>query len=165
MVPAPFWMSDGSSYCVGTEGVEVTLEGSESGIDYELLLDGVSTGNVIAGTGSALSFGFKTTEGIYTIVGFTNYCEFTMHGTAFIYPVDLPAQADIPLEMLQFVLVKQHIIHLLAQQMQKLMSGHSILLKQEHLQLLISQQLWYGAQASVAMRLSQYRVSTNVVME
>jgi len=96
-VPSPFWMSDGSSYCEGTAGVEVTLDGSETSVDYELLLDGVSTGVVVAGTGSALSFGFKTVEGIYTIVGFTDYCDFIMYGTAYIYPIEIPGQAEMPI--------------------------------------------------------------------
>lgn len=96
VTPTGFWISDGSSYCEGTQGVEVTLDGSESGIDYDLLLDGVSTGNIIAGTGSALNFGFQTGDGIYTILGFSDYCENTMFGNAYIYEIGIPGPAATP---------------------------------------------------------------------
>jgi len=94
--PSVFWISDGSSYCVGTAGVEVTLDGSESGVDYELMLDGVATGTIVAGTGSAISFGNQTDEGIYTVFAFTDYCDNIMWGTAYIYPIDVPGQAATP---------------------------------------------------------------------
>ena len=94
--PSIFWVSDGSSYCVGTGGVEVTLDGSETGVDYELMLDGVATGTIVAGTGSAISFGNQTDEGIYTAFAFTDYCDNIMYGTAYIYPIDVPGQAATP---------------------------------------------------------------------
>lgn len=94
--PSTFWVSDGSSYCVGTSGVEVTLDGSETGVDYELLLDGVATGTIVAGTGSVISFGNQTDEGIYTAFAFTDYCDNIMYGNAYIYPIDVPGQAATP---------------------------------------------------------------------
>jgi len=94
--PEIFWISDGSSYCVGTQGVEVSLDGSESGVDYELLIDGVPTGTIMPGTGSALNFGYQTEEGIYTILAYSSYCDQIMYGTAFIYPIDIPGQAETP---------------------------------------------------------------------
>ncbi|RLD78655.1 MAG: hypothetical protein DRJ15_11115 [Bacteroidetes bacterium] len=94
--PSTFWISDGGSYCVGTPGVEVALDGSESGVDYELLLDGVATGTIVAGTGSAISFGNQTDEGIYIVFAFTDYCDINMYGNAYIYPIDVPGQAATP---------------------------------------------------------------------
>lgn len=94
--PTAFWISDGSGYCVGTQGVEVTLDGSDIGVNYDLLLDGVTTGNILAGTGSALNFGFQTDEGIYTILGFTDYCENDMFGNAYIYEMEIPGLAATP---------------------------------------------------------------------
>ncbi|MCK4569590.1 MAG: T9SS type A sorting domain-containing protein [Bacteroidales bacterium] len=96
LTPAPFWVSEGSSYCVGTQGVEITLDGSETDVDYELHLDGTPTGIIEAGTGSALNFGYQTGDGIYTIVGYTDYCNLNMYGTAYIYPIDIPGQAATP---------------------------------------------------------------------
>lgn len=95
-VPAPFWISDGSAYCEGSEGIEVTLDGSETDIDYELYLDGDPTGNIVPGTGAAISFGYQTEEGIYTIKGTNDYCLKDMYGTAYIYPVTEPGQAATP---------------------------------------------------------------------
>ena len=96
LTPSAFWVSNGSGYCEGTAGVEVTIDGSENGIDYELLLDGTSTGILVAGTGSALSFGLQTDEGIYSVLAFSDYCDATMYGTAYIYPMGAPGQAAVP---------------------------------------------------------------------
>ena len=57
------------SYCAGESGVEIGLDNSESNFSYELLLDGSGTGNTVSGTGSAISFGNQTDEGLYTIEG------------------------------------------------------------------------------------------------
>lgn len=94
--PAAFWISDGGGYCEGTGGIEVTLSGSETGVDYELLKDGNPTGNIVAGTGSAISFGFQTEEGLYTADAFTDYCENMMYGNSYIYVLEIPGQAAIP---------------------------------------------------------------------
>jgi PKD repeat protein len=96
VTPNAFWISDGAGYCEGINGVEVSLDGSEIGIDYELLLDGVGTGNIIAGTGSALNYGYQTDEGIFTILGYTSTCEKGMYGNAYIYQMEIPGQAAIP---------------------------------------------------------------------
>lgn len=55
--PDEFNLEGGGSYCLGGDGVEITLDGSQSGIDYELFLDGESTGIIVAGTGSEITFG------------------------------------------------------------------------------------------------------------
>ena len=94
--PSTFWISDGGGYCTGTQGIEVSLDGSEIGIDYDLLIDGVSTANIMAGTGSALNYGFQTDEGIYTILGSSDNCEQTMFGNAYIYQMEIPGQAAQP---------------------------------------------------------------------
>jgi PKD repeat protein len=94
--PEQFWISDGAGYCVGTQGVEVTLDGSETGVDYELILDGDPTGNIMAGTGSLLNFGYQTDEGIYTIIGYTDDCESTMFGNSYIHEIDVPGTAAAP---------------------------------------------------------------------
>ena len=40
--PMPYQVSNGGGFCDGDPGYEVTLDGSETGIDYELFLDDVS---------------------------------------------------------------------------------------------------------------------------
>lgn len=94
--PLPFWISDGSTYCAGSQGVEVTLDGSETGVDYELYRDAVATGNIVNGTGDVISFGYQTTDGLYTISGNTGYCDATMYGNAYIYVVEAPGQSATP---------------------------------------------------------------------
>lgn len=92
--PTAYWISDGGGYCAGTNGIEVTLDGSETGVDYELYRDGTGTGNVLAGTGSMLNFGYQTDEGIYTILGYTATCEASMFGNSYIHEIDVPGIPD-----------------------------------------------------------------------
>jgi predicted outer membrane repeat protein len=94
--PSVFQLSDGGGYCLGDPGIELTLEGSETGVDYELYLDDVTTGNIVAGTGSVINFGYQLDEGIYTAKGYTDHCLSNMIGSPWIYMVEMPAQAGIP---------------------------------------------------------------------
>ncbi|MDZ7742321.1 MAG: PKD domain-containing protein [Bacteroidota bacterium] len=68
------------AYCEGTSGTELLLDGSETGVDYELFLDDVSTGIFVSGTGDTISFGVQSEEGIYTAMGATDYCSQDMSG-------------------------------------------------------------------------------------
>ena len=65
--PSNFIVNGGGGYCAGGTGVSVTLSGSENGVTYTLLRDGISTGTTTAGTGSGLTFSNITTVGNYTI--------------------------------------------------------------------------------------------------
>ena len=65
--PLVFNLVGGGAYCAGGNGVEVTLDGSEIGVDYYLYLDGQPTGLMFAGTGLSLSFGLQTAAGSYTV--------------------------------------------------------------------------------------------------
>ncbi len=94
--PQPYQVSNGGGYCEGDPGYEVTLDGSEIDVDYELFLDDVSTGTILAGTGGALSFGFQTDEGIYNVVGFTSTCETDMYGGSYIYLLGMPGDPTTP---------------------------------------------------------------------
>ena len=94
--PYAFQISSGGGYCSGTNGIEVTLDGSETGVDYEMFLDGTTTGTIIAGTGSPISFGFQTSQGLYTITGFTSTCTQDMVGESYIFVEFIPEQATTP---------------------------------------------------------------------
>ena len=61
-----FNVSGSGSYCSGSTGVTVTLDGSQSGVNYQIKKGGVNDGSTIPGTGSALSWTNKT-AGTYTI--------------------------------------------------------------------------------------------------
>ena len=56
----------GGSYCNGSIGVEVALDGSETGKTYQLYLGGSPVGANIPGNGGRLSFGMQTAAGVYT---------------------------------------------------------------------------------------------------
>ena len=56
----------GGSYCNGGTGVEVYLDGSETGKTYQLYLAGSAVGSIIPGNGGRISFGLQTTPGVYT---------------------------------------------------------------------------------------------------
>lgn len=55
----------GGQYC-GGPGLDVSLAGSDVGVDYRLYTNGLYAGQTIAGTGSGFSFGAKTTQATYT---------------------------------------------------------------------------------------------------
>jgi gliding motility-associated-like protein len=65
--PTKFNVTGGGSYCTGGSGVLVGLSGSQTGVNYQLKLNGVNIGSPVAGTGSALNFGMQTSAGTYTV--------------------------------------------------------------------------------------------------
>ena len=92
-LPTPFTLTGGGSYCVGGTGVTVGLNSSQSGVKYQLALNGINTGSAISGTGSAISFGIQTAVGTYTVTG-TNTnttCSTAMTGSASVSVNALPA--------------------------------------------------------------------------
>jgi hypothetical protein len=94
--PNDFNLTGGGGFCQGSDGIEIGLDGSESGIDYELYFDGIATGNIVAGTGSAISFGYQTNEGYYSIFANTDYCLAPMTGQEEVWEMYAPLQPGIP---------------------------------------------------------------------
>lgn len=94
--PEDFAVEGGGAYCEGADGAEVILSGSETGVDYELYLDDDATGNTVAGTGSAISFGMQTEEGIYTVVATGSGCEKTMSTEVEVIIETLPLTPATP---------------------------------------------------------------------
>ncbi len=85
--PTVYAVTGGGSYCSGGSGVAVGLANSTSGVNYQLQLNGINNGGVVAGTGSAITFGLKTAAGTYTVVATntsTNNCSLNMNGNAVI---------------------------------------------------------------------------------
>jgi len=95
--PISYQLSGNGEYCEGTSGTEITLDGSEIDTDYELYVDDVASGQIIAGTGSAISFGDQINEGIYTCLGANNHCDLTMTGNIWVHEISMPEQALIPI--------------------------------------------------------------------
>jgi hypothetical protein len=89
--PATYTVTGGGSYCTGGAGLPVGLSGSQTGVNYQLVLNGATNvGALVPGTGAAISFGNRP-AGTYTVVATntTTTCSGTMAGNAVIalYPV------------------------------------------------------------------------------
>lgn len=87
--PTAFNITPAGISCAGSV---IGLDDSELGVDYQLVRNGtVNVGAVVAGTGSALSFGTATIPGIYTIAAISsvNGCATTMNGQVDIEPAPL----------------------------------------------------------------------------
>ncbi len=80
-LPALFSITGNISFCAGSDGTLIGLTGSQSGINYQLFLNGTAVGSAVPGTGSAIEFGYQTAAGTYTVVA-TNlayvYCHSDM---------------------------------------------------------------------------------------
>jgi hypothetical protein len=84
-LPSAFNVTGGGSFCEGTGGVAVGLDGSEAGVNYELFADATSAG-IFAGDGNPLDFGNQTTDAAYTVEATesTGTCTVTMTGNAIV---------------------------------------------------------------------------------
>ncbi|PWS30564.1 DUF7507 domain-containing protein [Pedobacter paludis] len=100
-LPVAQTVTGGGSTCAGSGvGFPVGLANSETGISYQLQIDGVNTGTAVAGTGSAISFGNQTAAGTYTVLATgttTPACSVTMTGNAVITINPLPATPTLAL--------------------------------------------------------------------
>ncbi|MBI5218889.1 MAG: gliding motility-associated C-terminal domain-containing protein [Bacteroidia bacterium] len=82
-LPTAYSVTGGGAYCSGGNGVAVGLSNSETGVNYQLQINGVNTGSPVAGTGIAITFGNQTTIGVYTVIATnsTTGCQNTMTGS------------------------------------------------------------------------------------
>jgi hypothetical protein len=89
----------GGSYCSGGIGVPVSLNNSQSGISYQLVLNGgINIGSPILSVGGALSFGNQTSAGTYTVIGTSAFgCSSQMSGSAVVVMNPTPS-ADAGLD-------------------------------------------------------------------
>jgi hypothetical protein len=99
MMPAPisYNVSGGGMYCEGEAGVDVMLESSETGFDYELFIDDEATGNILAGTGAAITFTGITQQGLCTIEGKdpVTFCAAMMNNSVEVILVPNPASYNV----------------------------------------------------------------------
>lgn len=90
--PLAYNVTGGGEYCAGGNGVMIGLSGSQTGRIYELFLDGAPTGQVVSGTGAAISFGYQISGGNYTVLA-TNpstTCDYEMIGSKNVVVNPLP---------------------------------------------------------------------------
>ncbi len=94
--PIAYFLNGGGAYCEGGQGLELTQDGSDIDVDYELFFENVTTGVIVSGTGSPISFGNHTNEGIYTATGSAISCSTLMYGEAYITIETLPGAGVQP---------------------------------------------------------------------
>lgn len=94
-LPTLYTVSEGGDYCLNTTGVELTLSDSDEGTSYQLKLEDEDIGLPVFGTGSPISFGWQTEEGIYTVFGQIFNCFRQMNGSAYISAVTSPGTSPI----------------------------------------------------------------------
>jgi uncharacterized protein YjdB len=92
-LPTIYSVTGGGGYCAGGSGMHVGLSNSTAGVSYQLNLAGSPIGAPIAGTGSALDFGFQTAAGIYTVTATntTTSCTSNMAGSVSVFVFPLPS--------------------------------------------------------------------------
>ena len=66
--PHAFLLSGGGSICASGTGADITLNGSNTGVNYQLFNAGLAIGSALPGTGASLDFGPQTSGGSYTVV-------------------------------------------------------------------------------------------------
>lgn len=91
-LPTQFTVTGGGTYCAGGIGVDVGVDSTEVGIDYQLLINGVNTGAALAGIDAPISFGNQTAGGTYTVIA-TNpitSCSDTMIDSVLVIVAPLP---------------------------------------------------------------------------
>lgn len=95
-VPTAFNVTGTGSYCQGSSGTPVGLDGSEVGVTYTLYKDAVAQVPTVDGTGSAITFGDQT-AGTYTVEGTNTIGTTPMTGSAIVTedtPVAVSVTAD-----------------------------------------------------------------------
>ncbi len=95
VVPALFTVTGGGADCAG---VPVGLSGSETAVEYRLSRGGLFTGQIVTGTGGALSFGNQTSSGVYTVIASNviSAATITMSGSASVTINQSPAITSGP---------------------------------------------------------------------
>lgn len=85
-LPTVFSVSGGGAYCFGGAGAPIFLSSSNTGISYQVKIDGVNYGAPTPGTGSSLTLGAFITPGLATVeaTNTTTGCNATMLGSTVI---------------------------------------------------------------------------------
>ncbi|SER02655.1 DUF7507 domain-containing protein [Pedobacter rhizosphaerae] len=85
-LPTVFNITASGSLCSTGTSTVIGLDGSQSGVNYQLKRDNTNVGSVVAGTGNIITFPATTTAGDYTVVA-TNAstsCTVSMNGSKVI---------------------------------------------------------------------------------
>jgi Secretion system C-terminal sorting domain/Ig-like domain CHU_C associated len=84
-LPTVYAVTGGGLTCAGV-GTHVGTTSSTAGINYQLYLNGSSTGAPVTAVGTAVDFGAETTSGTYTVIATntTTSCSSSMSGMAIV---------------------------------------------------------------------------------
>lgn len=95
--PSAFAVTGGGAFCAGSAGPAVSLSGSQTGVNYQLLRDGNPVGSPVPGTGAALNFGNQTVAGTYTVSASnaTTACGTSMTGSAVVTVNPVPGAFQV----------------------------------------------------------------------
>jgi hypothetical protein len=90
-LPQQFEITGSGFYCPGEQFPDIGLSGSQQGVSYALLRNGIPAGLALNGTGSQISFGSISSNGTYSVVASNqNGCTLAMSGTIQIQQSALP---------------------------------------------------------------------------
>jgi len=83
-------VTNGGYFCSGNPGVHLGLNGSSTGVNYDLWFEGTDLTGPVAGSASALDFGVDSVAGSYIVVATngTTGCSDTMSGSGTVYPAN-----------------------------------------------------------------------------
>jgi uncharacterized delta-60 repeat protein len=95
-MPWVFNLTGNGNFCQGQPGAQLILESSQTGINYELFLNGAPAGVILPGTGSPLNFGYLSAPGSYTCTGSSGPCAAVMPGVINVQMIAIPGTAAIP---------------------------------------------------------------------
>ena len=102
--PETYTVNGGGQICESGAGVNVGLDGSETGVYYELLNQQQDVISAVQGTGNAIAFGAVNEEGNYNVLAtsISSGCTKMMDGAADVYELETPqafAGADQSIEL------------------------------------------------------------------
>lgn len=90
--PTAYTLSGGGNYCAGGNGLSITLNGSQTGVNYQLKKNGINQGSAVSGTGNPITWNNQT-SGTYTVTASSTafpYCTSTMNGSVVVTMHALP---------------------------------------------------------------------------
>ena len=90
--PATHTLKGGGSYCAGATGLNIDLDGSSSGVSYQLYNSSLPVGSPVAGTGGPITFGPQTLAGSYAAMATNTLtgCTAAMNGAPTVTIKPLP---------------------------------------------------------------------------
>jgi hypothetical protein len=85
------------TFCQGGIGITVNQNGSQTGVNYQLMLNGLPTGTPVGGMGLALSWPNQNVAGVYTVQATDNTtsCTSMMNGSTVVAMDPLPDPAGV----------------------------------------------------------------------